>query len=144
MVTVPGWIQPVGVVPGHIDSARPGPARGLSVSLGSVAGIDDTTVIDVVSHDPTSDEYVLHMVEGRPWGVDPLQGAWLQEKINAYAGFVLDGTLVANYPEIEGRALCFQLDCAEPPTGEFEAITRVATEQLARLGIGFRVNARGA
>jgi hypothetical protein len=108
-----------------------------------MAGIEDTTAVDLIGHDPTAGEYVLYMVETRPWGDNPLQGAWLREKINAYAGFILDGTLVDQYPETADASLRIQLDCPETPTGEFAAIVERATQQLDALGIRFVVNARG-
>lgn len=36
---------------------------------GNVAGTQDTNMIDVVAHDPAAGEYMLVMVETRPWGL---------------------------------------------------------------------------
>lgn len=38
-----------------------------------MAGIHDTTVIDLVTHDPASNEYALIMTETRPWTDSPEQ-----------------------------------------------------------------------
>jgi hypothetical protein len=76
-------------------------------------------------------------------GVDPRQSDQLREKINAYAGFILDGSLARHYPETVGRSVRIQLDCMETPTGDFAAITDHAARALEGLDIGFRVNVLG-
>ena len=43
------------------------------ISLLAMAGIHDTTVIDLVTHDPASNEYALIMTETRPWTDSPEQ-----------------------------------------------------------------------
>ncbi len=108
-----------------------------------MAGIEDTSVVDVVGHDPTTDEYVLYMVETRAWGADPLQGAQLREKINAYAGFILDGSLTRHYPQTDGAKLRIQLDCPEAPVGEYTDITDRAATELDKLGVRLTINPRG-
>lgn len=55
-----------------------------------MAGIADTYTIDLVAQDADG-TYLLVMVEDRPWGTHPDQSAQLQEKLNTYASYVLDG-----------------------------------------------------
>jgi len=62
-----------------------------------MAGIADTYTIDLVAQDADG-TYLLVMVEDRPWGTHPDQSAQLQEKLNTYASYVLDGG------RTEGRA----------------------------------------
>jgi hypothetical protein len=104
-----------------------------------VAGIADSNTIDVVAQD-ASGRYMMVMVETRPWGTDPEQPTQLREKINAYAGFILDGSLHRHYPETAGQPVDIRLDCPDVPTGEIAEIAQFAAAELTKLGIGFRVN----
>jgi hypothetical protein len=106
-----------------------------------MSGVADPSTIDVVGQDPDG-TYLLIMVEDRPWGADPDQAAQLREKINSYAGFIFDGSLVRRYPETEGQPVRIRLDCTSPPSGHIEHIIDHATAQLANHGIGFQVNPR--
>jgi hypothetical protein len=103
-----------------------------------MAGIQDPDVVDLVGQEADG-TYLVVMVEERPWGSDPDQPRQLREKINAYASYVLDGTLAKQYPETAGQRIRLQLNCPQEPTGEVAAITVYAAAQLKTLGIGFGV-----
>jgi len=105
-----------------------------------MAGVADTNTIDLVAQDADG-TYLLVMVEDRPWGTDPEQATQLREKINTYAGYILDGSLAQQYPETVGEPIRIRLDCTEAPTGHFAHITQHATGQLAARDIDFQVNA---
>jgi hypothetical protein len=105
-----------------------------------VAGIHEPNVIDLVTHDPSSDEYRLIMIEERPWSDAPEQLGQLREKINNYAMFVLDEGLLHAYPETAGHSLCIQLDCATAPNAEAQNLIDSASEHLLDYGIRFTVN----
>ncbi|MFT3838513.1 MAG: hypothetical protein QM723_16160 [Myxococcaceae bacterium] len=79
------------------------------------------------------------MIESRAWGSDTAQASQLKAKINAYAGFIMDGTLARQYPETAGLPVDIQLNCHEAPRGEFATILDHAARQLQRLGVGLRV-----
>jgi hypothetical protein len=106
--------------------------------MDGVAGIQDPGVVDLVAQDAEG-TFLVVMVEERPWGADPEQPRQLREKINAYAGCILDGSLAARYPELAVGPIRIQLNCPREPAGEIAAITAHAAAQLARLGIGFAV-----
>lgn len=82
-------------------------------------GVVNPHVVDLISPDPERDEVVLTVLEERPWGSSPEQLQELQDKLNNYLGYVLEGYLVKEYPEYEGKPVRFELDCVEPP-GERE------------------------
>jgi hypothetical protein len=105
-----------------------------------VAGVHEPTVIDLVTHDPSQDEYKLIMIEERPWSDAPEQLAQLSDKINNYAMFVLDEGLLRAYPETAGHPVCLQLDCATPPTAEVQNLINLASERLIDYGMRFTVN----
>lgn len=106
-----------------------------------MTGIEDTNVVDVVAQDADG-EYMIVMVETRPWDSDPNQLEQLKAKINAYAGFILDGRLTHTYPETAGKPVRIQLDCVADPTAEVIAVIDRATIELAMRDIGFNVNVR--
>lgn len=105
-----------------------------------MAGIEHTNTVDLVTHDPETDEYALIMVETRPWQNSPDQLAQLREKINNYAVFALEGGLIRAYPEATNKPLRVQLDCVEAPTGEAADLVELATERLREHRIRFVVN----
>lgn len=102
-------------------------------------GVAQANVVDVVGQD-ASGRYLVIMVESRAWGTDATQAAQLKEKINAYADFIMDGTLARQYPETAGQPVDIQITCCETPSGEFALILEHAARQLHSLGIGFRLN----
>jgi hypothetical protein len=102
-------------------------------------GVAQADVVDVVAQD-ASGRYLVIMVESRAWGTDAAQASQLKEKFNAYAGFILNGTLARQYPETAGKSVDIQLNCCEAPSGEFATILEHTARQLKRLGIGLRVN----
>ena len=81
-------------------------------------GVENAKVIDLISTDPAADKVVLTMVERRPWGASPQQFQQIEEKINRYMGYVLDGFLADHYPQFEGKKVQLRLECAEEPHGD--------------------------
>jgi hypothetical protein len=84
-------------------------------------GVENPNVIDLISPDPETGEVVLVMLEQRDWSDDYARLKQLEDKINAYLVFVLDGFLLSEYPEYEGRAVRIQLDCSEAPPSDSRA-----------------------
>lgn len=95
-------------------------------------------VIDLVSHDPDTDTVTLSMVEERPWDQDGDLLLELQEKLNTYLAYALDGQLERDYPAMKGKAICFCL-CYdhEPGTLERDFIALVQREWLIPSGIAW-------
>jgi len=104
-----------------------------------MAGVEQANVVDVVGQD-ASGRYLVIMVESRTWGADNAQASQLKEKINAYVGFIMDGSLARSYPETAGQPVDIQLNCVEAPSGQFAAIVEHTAAWLLRFGIGFRVH----
>jgi hypothetical protein len=78
-------------------------------------GVEHAHVIDIVAHDANTGEVALIMLEPRPWDGSELQMFQLQEKLNAYLSFALDGEMAAAYPAFAQRPLGVRIDCATPP-----------------------------
>ena len=107
---------------------RPGERRGVS----------HPEVIDLLTHDPRNDQVELVMFEARPW-TGEAQLFELQEKLNAYLSFALDGEFAETYPQLVGKPLRVVLRCrAAPPAPAVELLAKVR-EQIALQGIDLEV-----
>lgn len=104
------------------------------------SGVEHPQVIDLVTHDPSTDEYALIMVEQRPWNSCPEQPRQLVEKICNYLRFVTSGQFFDLYPQASGRPLRFQLDCFSPPAGQITAVIEETSDKLTGHGVRFIVN----
>ncbi len=78
-------------------------------------GVANPSVVDLIEPDRETGDVVLVMLEERGWSDDIGRLRELEDKLNAYFVFVLDGYLVREYPEYEGRPVRIQLDCSAPP-----------------------------
>lgn len=103
-------------------------------------GVQNPTMLDLITVDPPSGKVVLAMFERRAWGTSPLQFRQIEEKINRYLGYVLDGFLVQHYPQYEGKRVQIRLDCAEPAHGDAIAFVRAAKHSIETHGLEFAVN----
>jgi len=103
-------------------------------------GVHNPKVVDLIRLDPERDEVVLLMLEQRPWGAAPEQLRQLELKFNGYLSYVLDGFLVAQYPQYKDVPVCIRLDCAAVP-GEVERPLLVSMQGFATsVEIRFEVN----
>ena len=108
-------------------------------------GVENPEIIDLITPDKKTGEIVLLIIEQRPWGSDPNQLAQFDEKLNRYLAYLLDGFLVKQYPQYEGKPTRIQIDAADKPTDEktvrfLEGVAMVCEQN----GIGFSVRARSA
>ena len=104
------------------------------------AGVKNPNVIDLVTHDPSTNEIVVIMIEDRSWLTDSEQVDQLLRKINTYLHFIEDGDLLQHFPQAAGKPVRMQLDCNEAPTGEAEQLIEEAQHLLLARGITFAVN----
>ncbi len=104
------------------------PAKGLEV-----AG-----VLDAMLFEESSNRVVLAMFERRQWNGE--EQLWqLQEKLNAYASFALDGEMQENHPELSGRPVCIQLRTVHSPSDRALSLLEQARRQLALQEIGLEI-----
>src|SRR5436309_14461116 len=99
--------------------------------------IEQANVIDIIAHDAESDEVVLAMSETRPWSGSDAQLFQLQEKLNAYLSFALDGEMAEAYPHFSGKKLRLELRCASPPDARTSQLIGAVRRQIAFQGIKF-------
>ena len=102
-------------------------------------GLEHPGVLDALAHDSRADKVVLAMYELRPWTGEDFQLFQLQEKLNAYVSFVLDGELLENFPDLAAKTVEIQLRTLHDPDAKaLEFISRVR-EQLALQKITFQI-----
>jgi hypothetical protein len=85
------------------------------------------------------------MIEARPWDGSDEQLFQLQEKLNAYLSFALDGEMAEAYPHFAGKPLRLRLDCHAPPDTRTQEMLDAVSRQIAFQEIRFevRVHAQG-
>jgi len=104
-------------------------------------GVENPMIMDLITLDPATDCVVLVMIERRAWGASPRQLQQIEEKINRYLGYVLDGFLVQHYPQYRGKSVQIRLDCAEAPHGLAVSFVEAARRATYSHGVEFIVNA---
>ncbi len=103
-------------------------------------GVQNPRIIDLITPDSESGEIVLMILERRPWGEDPNQLYQLEDKLNAYLGYVLDNFLTRDYPQYAEMPVRVQLECAYQPGAGEEEFLAAATRFCVSQGIRFAVN----
>lgn len=109
----------------------------------SPRGVEHAHVIDVIAQDSKTGEVTLIMLESRPWDGAELRLFQLQEKINAYLSFALDGEMAEAYPQFVGKKLRLQLDCVGMPGSDVVGFLSMVREQIAFQGIDLEVRVMG-
>jgi hypothetical protein len=79
-------------------------------------GLENAGILDAIAHDPCSDKVLLAMYEARTWLNGQEQLFQLQEKLNAYVSFVLDGEMQEAYPALAGKSVEIQLRTVYEPS----------------------------
>jgi hypothetical protein len=93
-------------------------------------------------HEAETDEAVLVMAESRPWEGSEERLFQLQEKLNAYLSFALDGEMAAAYPALVTKQLRVQLETIHmPDTAALEFLQHVH-DQIALQGIKLEVRVK--
>src|SRR5712691_5702254 len=76
---------------------------------------DRVGVIDLIAHDPKTDEAVLVMNEPEPWDGSEKRLLELQERFNAYVSFLLDGEFAEWDPKLAQKRARIEVRCAHVP-----------------------------
>jgi hypothetical protein len=105
-------------------------------------GVQNPMVIDLITLEKASDTVILVMTERRPWGVPATQFKQIEEKLNRYMGYVLDGFLAEQYPQYVGKPVRIRLDCAEAAHGEAARFVEAMTHACESHGIRFSIAVR--
>src|ERR1051326_2717862 len=99
---------------------------------------DPVGVIDVIAHDPKTDEVVLVMNEPDAWDSgDRL--VQVQEPFNCYVSFLLDGEFAEWNPELAQKRARIEVRCAHMPDNRALDLLGHIHDQLAHQEIDVRV-----
>jgi hypothetical protein len=90
-----------------------------------------TGVIDIIAQDPKTGEAVLVMNEPTEWDCSDDQLFSLQERLNAYVSFLLDGEMAEAHPELAGHPARIELRCAHMPDTRALELLGLIHDQLA-------------
>jgi len=83
------------------------------------------SVVNIVAHDPKSDRALPAMTETRSWSEGSKKLLFdIQEKLNTYIGYVAQGQLTRDYPQLSAKKVEFRLICSERPPDEVIATLR--------------------
>src|SRR4051794_9582749 len=104
---------------------------------------DRTAIIDLIGHDPKTDETVLVMNEPAEWTGSNEQLHELQERSNAYASFLLDGELAEAHPELAGKKSRIELRCAHMPDARAVDLLAMIHDQLEFQHVRLEVVVKG-
>ena len=94
-------------------------------------GLEHPAVLDAFAHDKRRDTLVLAMYETRPWTGDEAHILQLQEKLNAYASFILDGEMADSFPQFVGKPVEIQLRTCHQPDPLTLGFLNQAKDQLS-------------
>jgi hypothetical protein len=103
------------------------------------SGIERAGMLDAFAHDTREDVLVLAMFETRSWEHGERQLFQLQEKLNAYVSFILDGEMKENFPHLQGKPVRIELRTSEEPSEKALGFLGRARDQLALQQISVEV-----
>jgi hypothetical protein len=102
------------------------------------------SIIDVIAHDPKTDEAVLVMSEPHKWDGSDARLHELQERFNAYVSFLLDGEIAEAHPELLGKRARIEVRCAHMPDARAIELLGMIHDQLEFQDIKMEVVVRNA
>ena len=76
--------------------------------------LDNVEVVDAVGIEISDGTVVLSIIDAWDWNDQPRHLHALQNKINAYFGFVESGEIYESYPEASGQTLRIDIVCKFP------------------------------
>jgi len=100
---------------------------------------DRVGVIDLIAHDPKTDEAVLVMNEPGPWDGSGQRLLELQERFNAYVSFLLDGEFAEWDPKLAQKRARIEVRCAHLPDARAIDLLGNIHDQLAHQEINVEV-----
>jgi hypothetical protein len=76
--------------------------------------LDNSEVLDLISHNATGDIVTLHLIVTEPWPADGEGALHLQAKLKNYIIFATDGQLIIKYPYIQGKQVRIEIQSTYP------------------------------
>ena len=97
-----------------------------------------------MAHSHEDDTVTLTIVHAKPWDGGDLQLFQLQEKLNAYVSFALDGELAEAYPALATKPLRLLIECLDMPDERTTHLLSLVREQVSFQGIDLQVHVGAA
>lgn len=105
-----------------------------------MSGVEDPYVVDLVTHDPKTDEYALIMVETRAWDGSDERLQQIFEKVENDVSFA-HGQMMKLYPQALGKRIRVQLECTSHPEPKTARFLEGIRKRLEEGGFRFVVSA---
>lgn len=105
-------------------------------------GVKNPKVIDLIKVESESDSVVLVMIEDRPWEHNQERLDELSAKFNSYLDYVVDGWLVKQYPQYEGKQVIFELSSEAEITGFYTQMCEQMKVFADKSGFSFRLTSK--
>ncbi|GAA5177176.1 hypothetical protein GCM10025771_13770 [Niveibacterium umoris] len=102
-------------------------------------GIRHPDVVDLVTNG--DDAFRLVLVEEQELTDD--DALELQQKLNNYLGFALDGPLLERYPEASGKQACIRVDLYVQPSPFILEFLRQYAKAIDEYGVSFELSVNG-
>jgi len=106
-------------------------------------GINHPNTVDLVMHAPGEDVWRLVLIEAGTWDGSQAQLLKLQQKLNTYVAFAVDGGLEERYPESAGKRVIIRLDLYAPPDARTTGVLDKLGKAIEAEGLGFEVHVQG-
>jgi hypothetical protein len=106
--------------------------------------LEQANVIDAMGIDEASGRVVLVIRHEEAWDGSDRQLFLLQEKLNAYLSFALDGEMAEAYPDFTGRPMGLRIDSATPPDPRTLHLLGHVRQQIAFQDITLELGAEPA
>ncbi|MES3110435.1 DUF6572 domain-containing protein [Sphingomonas aurantiaca] len=103
--------------------------------------IVDTGNIDAIGIDKVSGDVVLNISDHLDWGEEASHVKALEEKVNAYLGYLESGQLIEDMPEARGRRPMIAVYHQFAPTETAKQVLDRLQVDLESHGIGFNFGA---
>ncbi len=103
------------------------------------SGVRNPGVVDLITFDPKTDEHVLVMIETRPWDGSFERLKEIQDKVNNYLVFALDGEMVRKFPDSKNKRVRLQLNSFESPDSKTQEFLVAVAEKLRQNGVNFAI-----
>jgi hypothetical protein len=101
--------------------------------------LDQANIIDALGIEEASGRVLLVIRHDAPWDGSAGQLYLLQEKLNAYLSFALDGEMAGAYPDFTRSPIGLRIDCATPPDPATRHLLGHVRRQLQFQDIGLEV-----
>jgi hypothetical protein len=100
--------------------------------------VEQADVIDFVTTEKESGDVRLIISDHLPWEGNEREHMFLlQEKLNAYLGFIEGGQIFEAHPDYRGRGIVIDIVAKYPPTAGAEEFLQFVRETVE--GAGFRL-----